>query len=115
LRAAQAFAAADGPKARFVRPANASGGKDDVWTGCAWLAAVLPFADGEVTVLRIEHAANPPATWSARPYGRFGAMCTAELRTDAPLRLRMRWVIAAGARDAAWCEAAATAYRPSRQ
>jgi len=71
----------------------------------------LPFASGPVTVLRVEAADNPAATWSTRAYGRFGAMCTAKLTKDAPLRLRYRYVVAIGARDAAWCDAAATAFR----
>jgi hypothetical protein len=111
FRAPQQFAAAVEPVVSYLRPPTAHGSADDVWTGCAWIAATLPLAGGPVTVLRVEAADNPPATWSTRAYGRFGAMCTAKLTAGAPLRLRYRYVVAAGARDAAWCEAAAAAFR----
>lgn len=108
FRAVQAFAEKGAAPVRYLRPATAKGGKDDVWTECTWTAAVLPFADGAVTVLRVEGAGNPTATWSTRPYGRFGAMWDLRLqRGEAPTTLRVTWVIADGERDAAWCEATA--------
>jgi len=111
FRAAQQFAEPRARPVRYVRPADAEGGKDDVWTGCAWIAAVLPLEGGPVTVLRIEGRDNPkPATWSTRPYGRFGATFAHELLPGKPLRLSFTYVIALGERDAAWC--AATAASP---
>lgn len=93
FRADQQFAETNAPKVEYLRPAGAAGGADDVWTQCRWIAATLPFATGPVVVLRVEHADNPPATWSTRPYGRFGAMCTLHLRQDAPQRLRFAYVV----------------------
>lgn len=108
FRAVQAFAEKGAAPVRYLRPATAKGGKDDVWTDCAWTAAVLPFADGPVTVLRVEGAGNAKATWSTRPYGRFGAMWELRLlRGAAPTTLRVTWVIADGERDATWCAAVA--------
>jgi hypothetical protein len=113
FRAVQRFAEKDAPKVDYVRPAGAGAHGNDVWTGCRWIAAVLPLDGGPVTVLRIEGADNPPADWSTRPYGRFGAMWRAELTPAAPLRLAVTYVVATGARDAAWCEATATAQAPA--
>ncbi|MBL8754358.1 MAG: PmoA family protein, partial [Planctomycetes bacterium] len=109
FRAVQAFAEADAPKVAYVRPATATGGKDDVWTHCAWTAAVLPFADGPVTVLRVEHPDNPPATWSTRPYGRFGAMWTTTLEPEVPFRVQVAWLVLPGTADVARCERLAAA------
>jgi hypothetical protein len=103
FRALQQFADRAEPAIRYLRPSTAAGGKDDVWTACAWIAAVLPFEDQPVTVLRCEHAGNPPATWSTRPYGRFGAMCKATIAPHQALTLRYSYVVALGERDAAWC------------
>ncbi|MCU0866803.1 MAG: PmoA family protein [Planctomycetes bacterium] len=103
FRALQQFADRADPAIRYLRPSTAAGGKEDVWTGCGWIAAVLPFEDQPVTVLRCEHAGNPPATWSTRPYGRFGAMCKATIAPHQALTLRYSYVVALGERDAAWC------------
>lgn len=112
FRAVQAFAEKGAAPVRYLRPATAKGGKDDVWTDCAWTAAVLPFADDPVTVLRMEGTGNPTAIWSTRPYGRFGAMWELRLlRGEAPTTLRVTWVIADGERDALWCEAIALSAR----
>ena len=102
FRALQQFAEKDQPKVTYVRPASAKGAADDVWTDCRWIAARLPLPDGEVVVLRVEHPDNPRATWSTRPYGRFGAMCTATLSSTEPLRLRFAYVIAPEWRFATW-------------
>lgn len=103
FRCVQAFAEAGAPKVTYERPESAKGGKDDIWTDCRWIAARLPFADGGLVVLRVEHPDNPPATWSTRAYGRFGAMCTATVTKDAPLRLRFAYVVARDdARFATW-------------
>lgn len=112
FRALQRFADKDGPKVDYVRPAGAGGHGNDVWTGCRWIAAVLPLDGGPVTVLRVEGAGNPPADWSTRPYGRFGAMWRAELTPTQPLRVAVTYVVADGARDAAWCDATAAAQTP---
>lgn len=110
FRALQQFAEATQPKVTYVRPASAKGGADDVWTDCRWIAARLPFAAGEVVVLRVEHPDNPPAAWSTRPYGRFGAMCSATLTATTPLRLRFAYVIAPVRRSGASDDAATTSY-----
>lgn len=107
FRAVQQFAEPGAAPVRYVRPAHARGGADDVWHDCAWTAAVLPLPGGPVTVVRAELPGNPlPVQWSTRPYGRFGATFTQELLPGAPLLLRHRYVIALGERDAGWCEAA---------
>ena len=108
FRALQEFAEANGAPVRYLRPATAQGGKDDVWSGCDWVAAVLPLPQGPVTVLRIEGRDNPqPVSWSTRPYGRFGATFASAVQPGTPLRLGFRYVLAVGERDAAWCEAMA--------
>lgn len=115
FRALQQFAEKGATPVRYVRPATAEGGVDDVWTGCRWIAAVLPFADGEVTVLRIEADGNPgPTRWSTRPYGRFGATFTTDLVAGTPLELHWTYVVALGARDAAWCERTAAEQAATR-
>lgn len=108
FRALQQFAEPEATPVRFVRPAGARGGKDDVWTDCAWIAMVLPLQGGPVTVLRVEEQGNPrPVRWSTRGYGRFGATFTKEITPDAPLRLHYRYVIAIGELDAQRCAALA--------
>jgi hypothetical protein len=109
FRALQRFAEKDQPKARYVRPADAGAHGNDVWTGCRWIAAVLPMDGGDVTVLRVEGADNPPADWSTRAYGRFGAMWRADLTAATPATFQVTYVVADGARDAAWCAATAAA------
>lgn len=96
FRAVQAFAAG-AAKVTYVRPTSAQGGEDDVWTHCPWIAAKLPFDRDPVVVLRAEHPDNPPAIWSTRPYGRFGAMCLAKVTKDAPLRLQFGYVVVSDA------------------
>lgn len=108
FRALQAFAEKDAPKAHYLRPASAQAHDNDVWTGCAWIAQVLPLPDGPVTVLRLEHASNPgPATWSTRDYGRFGAMFAIDLPAHGTVTADWTYVIALGEKDAAWCQATA--------
>ncbi len=104
FRALDMFAPADAPKVLYVRPATAVPHGNDVWTGCDWIAAILPLQGGPVTVLRVEHRDNPPATWSTRDYGRFGAMHKTVVRDGAPLHLRYSYAIGTGERDATWCE-----------
>jgi len=116
FRALQAFAPDDAVKVRYVRPATAAGHGNDVWNGCRWIAAVLPLTDGPVTVLRLEGARNPgPTTWSTRAYGRFGATFTHEIAAGDSLTARWTYVIALGARNAAWCEAMATTQSPAAE
>jgi hypothetical protein len=111
FRALAEFATEGAPEVTYVRPPGAVAGKDDLWTGCTWTAAVLPLAGGPVTVLRIEGADNPqPVTWSTRAYGRFGAMVHADVTAEQPLALRWRYVIADGSRDVAWCAAQAAGH-----
>jgi hypothetical protein len=111
FRALQQFAE-PGTPVHYLRPASAKGGADDIWTDCTWIAAVLPFADRPVTIVRIEAKGNPaPVRWSTRSYGRFGATCTADLAADGVLRLGYRWAIALGELDVATCERLAADYR----
>lgn len=112
FRAVQAFAEPGATPVHYVRPATAKAHENDVWTGCWWTAAVLPFATGAVTVLRVEGAANPEPQWSTRGYGRFGAMWHAQLAPGTTLPLACTYVVALGERDSSWCEASATALRP---
>lgn len=104
FRALDLFSPADAPKVHYLRPEGAVPHGNDVWTGCSWIAAILPLPGGPVTVLRVEHADNPPATWSTRDYGRFGAMRSLDLAPDKPLTLDFDYLIADGERDLAWCE-----------
>lgn len=108
FRALQAFAEPGAPPVRYLRAAGAEPHGDDVWTGCAWIAALLPLPAGPVTVLRIEGGGNPqPATWSTRAYGRFGATFTTAIAAGGTLRVASHYVIANGARTEAWCAATA--------
>ena len=110
FRALEMFAEAGAPKVTYVRPAGAHAEPDDVWTGCSWIAAVLPLPDGPVTVVRSEEPGNPPAVrWSTRDYGRFGATFTTRLQPGAPLRLRWSYIVALGALDLDACERLAAA------
>ena len=98
FRALDLFAQPDGPKVRYLRPDSARPHDNDVWTGCDWIAAILPLPDGPATVIRIEPPGNPgPVRWSTRDYGRFGATFQATLRPDTTLRLRWTYVTKEGA------------------
>lgn len=106
FRALQQFAEKDATPARYVRPETAKAEPEDVWTGCDWLAQVLPLADGTVTILRMEHEGNPaPVLSSTRPYGRFGTTFACELKPGAPLRLHYTYMVVLGELDAARCSA----------
>jgi len=112
FRALNAFAEPNAEPLRYVRPASASGGHNDVWTGCDWIAGILPLAAGPVTVIRIEKPDNPgPVRWSTRPYGRFGATFSHTLVPAMPLRIGYSYVIATGELDAEQCQQLATAAR----
>ncbi|MCA8975272.1 MAG: PmoA family protein [Planctomycetes bacterium] len=104
FRALQQFAEKDAPKAAYLRPESAIAHDNDVWTDCAWIAQVLPFEAGAVTVLRLEGPENPkPTTWSTRAYGRFGATFTHTITAGDMLDASWTYVLALGERDAAWC------------
>lgn len=107
FRALDRFAAKDGAKVRYVRPAGMTDQGNDVWTSGEWIAAILPFLDeegGPVTVLRVEGRSNPrPSQWSTRDYGRFGATFACELEPGQPLRLRWHYAIGKGSADATRC------------
>lgn len=111
FRALQQFAEPGATPLRYVRPAGAEPHDNDVWTNCAWTAAILPFADRPVTVLRVEGRANPTPTWSTRGYGRFGAMWTIDLPAHGAVDLTVDYVVADGERDAAWCASQAARLR----
>jgi len=104
FRALQAFAPEGAPKVRYLLGPGSKAEGDDVYSGCDWVAAILPMPSGPVTVLHIDAATNPrPNRYSARPYGRFGSTFTAELQPDRPLRLSYRLVVALGEMNARWC------------
>jgi hypothetical protein len=106
FRALQQFAEQDAVPTRYLRPATAKAQPEDVWTDCDWLAQVLPFADGAVTILRVEHAGNPsPVLSSTRPYGRFGTTFACDLVPNKPLRLHYTYLVVLGELDAARCAA----------
>ncbi|MFK7742736.1 MAG: DUF6807 family protein [Planctomycetota bacterium] len=125
FRALQQFAEKGAEPARYLRSDGATDKGNDVWLQCTWIAAILPLADGAVTVLRIEtppKSKMPPPTWSTRPYGRFGATRKLTLPTHtederkaggkiAATTLEYFYVIALGEQTAAWCQAHATRLR----
>lgn len=112
FRALNAFARPNAEPLRYVRPASASGGTNDVWTDCDWIAGVLPLPDGPVTVIRVEKPGNPaPVRWSTRPYGRFGATFSCVLIPDQPLRISYSYIIATGELTAERCQQLANAAR----
>ncbi|GAB4145194.1 MAG: hypothetical protein Fur0037_13100 [Planctomycetota bacterium] len=97
VRALQRFADPDGPKVGYLRPETARGGEDDVWTGCDWVAGVLPMEGTKVTVLHEDLPGNPrPVRYSTRPYGRFGSTFRARVEPGEPLRLRYRVAVLEG-------------------
>ena len=112
LRSPQAFAPADATKVAYVRPDDARGHGNDVWTECEWIAAIQRHGADSYTILRVEGAGNRGETkWSTRDYGRFGATRAVDVTPAQPLVLDQYYVIADGARDAAWCAARAAAIR----
>ena len=103
-----------GTEVRYLRPEGAKALGDDIWADCAWTAAVLPLAGGDVTILRVEASSNPhPARWSTRPYGRFGATFACTLEPAEPRRFAWHYAVAGGALDAARCAALAAAIAPA--
>ncbi|MCR9244098.1 MAG: PmoA family protein [bacterium] len=112
FRALQAFGPDDAPKVTYLRPAGSKDHGNDVWTGCNWIAAVLPMPVRPVTVLRVESAQNErhgAPTWSTRNYGRFGATRKLTIESGKELTLAQTYVIALGERDAKWCAERAAA------
>lgn len=88
--------------ARFLRDDRATGGKDDVWSNCAWVVASARIAEQDVHVMHMNHPENPSgAVYSTRDYGRFGVCFRATVPADRPLLLRVRIAVLAGALDAA--------------
>jgi hypothetical protein len=83
-----------------------------VWTGCDWIAEIQPYGERRYTILRVEGPDNRgETTWSTRDYGRFGATRTVDVTAERPLVLNQFYVVANGARDAAWCAAQAQKLR----
>lgn len=116
FRAPQAFAPKDAEKVAYVRPAGAEGHGNDVWTGCEWIAEVQRHDDRSYTILRVEGRGNRgETTWSTRDYGRFGATRTVNVTEEQPLVLDQYYVVANGARDAAWCADAAARLRGQKR
>lgn len=112
FRAPQTFAPKDAEKVTYVRPPGAAAHGNDVWTGCDWIAEVQPHGEQRYTILRVEGPGNRgETTWSTRDYGRFGATRTVDVTKAQPLVLDTFYVIADGARDAAWCAAQANKLR----
>lgn len=111
FRALQDFAPEGAPKVSYVRPAGATGGKDDIWTDCDWTAGVLPMPQGKITVLHCDAPSNPrPCRYSTRDYGRFGSTFRHVLPPGVPLQLRYRVVVSMGERSAAECAADQAAF-----
>jgi hypothetical protein len=80
--------------ARYVRPAAAQGGDDDLWTDCPWVAGLFTIEGRRVAIQHMSHPDNPqPTTYSTRAYGRFGAHFTADITPGQPLRLRYRLLV----------------------
>ncbi|MCA8964445.1 MAG: PmoA family protein, partial [Planctomycetes bacterium] len=46
FRALDLFSPADAPKVHYLRPEGAVPHGNDVWTGCSWIAAILPLRPG---------------------------------------------------------------------
>lgn len=114
FRALQDFAPEGAPKLHYIRPPSARGGEDDVWTGCDWVAGVLPLPQGPVTVLHCTAPTNPrPCRYSTRAYGRFGSTFAHRLLPGKPLQLHYRLVVSLGERTAAECAADADAFARS--
>ena len=112
FRAPQRFAPKDAEKVSYVRPTSAEARGNDVWTGCDWIAEIQPRGEQRFTILRVEGPDNRgETTWSTRDYGRFGATRTVDVTKAQPLVLDTYYVIADGARDAAWCAAQAKKLR----
>ena|GEM_PF-1179952 len=116
FRAPQAFAPQGADKVTYVRPAGAESHGNDVWTGCEWIAEVQRHDDRSYTILRVEGRGNRgETTWSTRDYGRFGATRTVNVTEEQPLVLDQYYVVANGARDAAWCADAAAHLRAAKR
>lgn len=112
FRALQQFAEKDAEPVLYLRPRGAKEHGNDVWTKCDWIAGVLRLPNETYTVLRIESPDNPgETTWSTRPYGRFGATRTVKVPSGEAMRIDQYYVIAQGARDAAWCAKQAATWR----
>lgn len=113
FRALDRFAAKNATKVTYVRPDAATSHGEDIWTGCDWIAAVLPFQESEgppVTVVRVEAKTNPhDVRWSTRDYGRFGATFAHTLERGAALTVDYHYVIALGTASQERCAALAAA------
>jgi hypothetical protein len=112
FRAPQSFAPKGVEKVAYLRPEGAEGHGNDVWTECDWIAEIQRHGDHRYTILRVEGPDNRgETTWSTRDYGRFGATRTVDVTAERPLVLDQFYVVANGARDAAWCAAQAARLR----
>jgi len=117
FRSLQQFAEKDADPVLYMRPEGAKDHGNDVWTGCDWIAGVLRLPKKTYTVLRIEspHNGGKKIRWSTRPYGRFGATRTMELKKGERMRIDQIYVIANGAQDGKWCADQAAKWRKSKR
>ncbi len=86
----------------YIRPAEASGGENDVWENCGWAASRFEIAGRPYAVLHMNDPANPtPTVYSTRDYGRFGAFFAGSLKPEGRMNLRYGiLVLGPGARPA---------------
>ncbi len=87
-------------KAKYVYPQSATGGKNDVWEKCLWVAGQFTIAGKPYIVAHFDHPANPDSdksVYSTRNYGRFGPFAQHTLKPDAPLTFHYRILILDGA------------------
>ena len=87
-------------KAKYVYPKSATGGKNDVWEKCQWVAGQFKIGDKPYVVAHLDHPGNPDSdksVYSTRNYGRFGPFAQHTLKTGQPLTFHYRILILDGA------------------
>ncbi len=82
--------------ATYIYPDGAKKLKDDEWGDIQWVAAKFSIKDNPYLVIHMSDPANRKATYSTRPYGRFGAGISGVLKSGEPLHLKYRVLIMDG-------------------
>jgi hypothetical protein len=83
--------------ATYVRPVSAKFTKNDEWLDCPWVACSFSVKGNPYTVVHMDHPENPkPATFSTRPYGRFGPYAPVTVKAGEPLKLKYRIAVLDG-------------------
>ena len=83
--------------AAFTYPSGAKDLGNDIWGEANWVHAAFDIAGRTYGVTHIDHPSNPrPTTYSTRPYGRFGAFFTHQLKPGEPLTVRYRVIVRDG-------------------